>query len=273
MAERFSRRIGPFRNDPEISVRDDAPQHLRRAVVALAESYNIDASSLGRRLIRLLKVPRVVLFGHQFMPKYEDIRQVIDKCDWSNVYDIIEELYEELVLTAETRYVPIKFTEEINDHLRQHGIAYQLVDGQVEHRGDDSFESSAKEALRVTQESGLDAAQRELSEALDDLSKRPQPDLTGAITHSINALEAVAGEVSGDRSATMGKIVNDNPDMFPKPLDVAVEKMWGYASQYGRHVSEDKDPTQDEAELVVHVSAAAVTYLVRKAGLTDGDTP
>ena len=196
-------------------------------------------------------------------------------CSWNSFFDIIEEIHKELASTGRLPKALGKaadFSFEVNDYFGEKGVGYQLVDGIIEHRGDDTFEQAARQALEATEESDLDAAHRELTEAIEDLSKRPTADLTGAITHSMNALESVARIATDDNSATLGKILNDNPDLFPKPLDAAVEKMWAYASQYGRHVEEGKVPTYDEAELVVHVSAAAATYLVRKSGLID-ETP
>ena len=272
MAQRFSRRIGPLSDNPPITIREDAPAELRTAVFALAESFGVGYIDLVKRIVRLFGVPRDSLTRGQRATSEDIVRHVLAGCEWHHVYDIIEEICGQMAPNLNdgfTTQVAQQFTGEINDYFRRHGIGFQLVDGAIQHRGDDAPEQAVRQALAKTEQSGLDSAHRELSEALEDLSKRPQPDLTGAITHSITALETVAREVANDQNATLGKILNDNPNMFPKPLDQAVEKIWGYASQYGRHVTEGKGPTFDEAELAVHVSSAAATYLVRKAGLAD----
>ncbi len=54
------------------------------------------------------------------------------------------------------------------------------------------------------------------------------------------------------------------PDVIPRPLDEAVSKAWGFASEHARHIREGREPTFEEAELVVGVAAAITTYLVRK---------
>jgi DNA (cytosine-5)-methyltransferase 1 len=43
----------------------------------------------------------------------------------------------------------------------------------------------------------------------------------------------------------------------PKPLDEALSKVWGYASERARHVLEGRNPNRQEAELVVGLAAAA----------------
>lgn len=69
------------------------------------------------------------------------------------------------------------------------------------------------------------------------------------------ALECVARDVTGDPKATLGAIIAAKPVLIPKPLDQAVEKAWGYASQYGRHLVEGGNPSIEEAELIVGISA------------------
>jgi len=111
-------------------------------------------------------------------------------------------------------------------------------------------------------------AARELREANVDLSRRP-PDLTGAIQHSLAALECVAREHCDD-SSTFGKLLERYSDLFPKPLDKGIEKIWGFASEMGRHLREGRIPSHEEAELLVGLATVCCTYLARKieAGAT-----
>jgi hypothetical protein len=156
-------------------------------------------------------------------------------------------------------------SKKINDAFRQKGVGWQIVDGQIEVRGEASFESSVQTAIELTQQTAHKVASQELHEALHDLSKRPAPDITGAIQHAMAALECVARDVTGDPKLTLGDWVKKNSAEFPQPLGSAVEKLWGYASQYGRHVQEGKAADYNEAELVVGLSGALSVYLLRKA--------
>ncbi len=111
---------------------------------------------------------------------------------------------------------------------------------------------------------GLPTVRQEVHEALRDLSRRPQPDLTGAVQHAMAALECTAREAAGDPRATLGEILKRYPGVLPKPLDDSIVGMWGYASDMARHIREGRTPSQSEAELVVGVSAAACTYLATR---------
>ena len=113
---------------------------------------------------------------------------------------------------------------------------------------------------------GHRTAAKEIHEALADLSRRPKPDATGAVQHAMAALECAAGDVTGDARATLGEIIKKNPGLFQPPLDQAMEKVWGYTSQWGRHLREGREPSPEEAELVVGLASVMATHLTRKFG-------
>ena len=50
-----------------------------------------------------------------------------------------------------------------------------------------------------------------------------------------------------------------------KPWWIAVDKLWGFASENGRHVQEGQPAQFEEAELVVGVAGALSVYLMRKS--------
>ena len=41
--------------------------------------------------------------------------------------------------------------------------------------------------------------------------------------------------------------------------------MWGYASNKARHVEEGREPSREEAELIVDLAAVVATYLTKKS--------
>ena len=110
----------------------------------------------------------------------------------------------------------------------------------------------------------LQTAKSEIKEAIKDLSRRPGPDVTGAIQHLLACLECVCREVTSDKKSTLGELIKKFPGVVPRPLDLAVEKIWGYTSEQGRHLREGQVPSYGEAELVVEVTAAISTYLGKK---------
>lgn len=107
-------------------------------------------------------------------------------------------------------------------------------------------------------------AHNEIHKAIQDLSKRPEADLTGALQHGMAALECIAREAASDRTSTLGEIIKSNKDLFSPPLDKALEKLWGFASEKGRHLREHEEPAREEVELVVGIAVVVATYLGRK---------
>lgn len=118
---------------------------------------------------------------------------------------------------------------------------------------------------------GKQTAARELHEALYDLSRRPTPELTGAIQHGIAALECLSRNLTGSTD-TLGTLVRRNPTLFPAPLGEGIVKIYGFASEYGRHLREGNEPALEEVELVVGLSGVLCRYLGRKAAKQCGST-
>jgi hypothetical protein len=192
-----------------------------------------------------------------------EIRMLIDDCEWYKVYDIVEGICARME-SAPYSYEQDKFTHEINEYFLENGIGWHLKNGKIEVRGPETFEEVVKTAAEELEAAGKETSRNELHEALGDLSRRPTPDVTGAIQHSMVALECVARDVCGDRKANLGDILKRYGGLIPPPLDEAVAKVWGYASENARHIREGREPSFEEAELVVGLCASVSTYLVKK---------
>ncbi len=116
---------------------------------------------------------------------------------------------------------------------------------------------------------GAQTAKGEIEEARRDI-KRDPADVTGAVQHSMTALECIARQYTGEPNATLGELVKTNPGLFPAPLDEAIRKVWGFASNMGRHLNEGQPPDQAEAELLVGVATVCCTYVARKFATRPG---
>lgn len=129
----------------------------------------------------------------------------------------------------------------------------------------ESFEAVVAKAREILSESGRGVAQREIHEALKDLSRRPEADLTGALQHGFAAVECVARDISGEPNLTLGRLLKKHPGLIPSSsLLTAVENMWEFACDQGRHLREGDELCDADVELAVVTAAAIATYLVRK---------
>lgn len=144
------------------------------------------------------------------------------------------------------------------------GIGWKLIHGILETRGEEAFEKEIKDVVDILGEAKLHTTQTEIREALKDMSKRPIPDITGSVQHSVAALECLCREITGEKNLTLGKLINTHSQIIPKPLDKVVGGLFGFASEQGRHLREGGAPDYEEAELVVHLSACLCTYLTKK---------
>ncbi|MDG6004782.1 MAG: hypothetical protein E3K29_02910 [Candidatus Brocadia sp.] len=184
---------------------------------------------------------------------------LIKGCEWFKVYEICEVL-------AQEKNIPLvwrnSFEKELNKFFIEEGIGWKLANGLVVTRGEKDFEKVMSVAKEQLEETKRMTAKSELGEAIKDLSRRPEPDITGAIQHSIAALECVARDISGEHKKTLGDIIGKIK--IPQPIDKAIEKIWGFASNQARHIKEGTKPDFAEAELTVHLSAALISYLCEK---------
>lgn len=255
----FTERMGIAIPQADITIRNDAPVSMRRYIFQLMQNYEPSLKVI-RRIVSFVTKEAEDLNNwseNDFMKN--EIQEMIENCSWNEVYDITEAFHCKLS-------VPQKrdFEKNINEYFAEKGIGWKMQNGIIETRGDDIFEDGIKQAKLKLQEKGLGTSQNEIKEAIADLSRRSTPDITGSIQHSVAALECVCREVTRDKKATLGTLINNHPDIVPKPLDDVIKKIWGFSSEQGRHLQEGRDPSYEEAELLVHLSASLCVYLTNK---------
>jgi hypothetical protein len=264
MSRNFSKRHGFGPKDAEITVREDAPSDLRYGVAEIART-----AGMGPKQIRII-VCRVLLVApdqnnwSEYPNIWEETLRLLEDCDWFKVYDIAEALWRSLEYETENQQL---YMDELNRLFRERGIGWELKDADgIVFRGGETFAAATSEAAQLLQDAGQKTAANEIHEALRDISRRPAPDRTGAIQHAMAALECTAREIAGEPGATLGQLISKLD--LPKPLNIATEKLWGFASNHARHLHEGGSAADDEAELVVSVSCAVCAFLVKRAART-----
>ncbi len=258
MTDRFSDRHGFGKPAADIAIRYEAPVGLRKAILRLAEDQGMRPNRM-RELMRGVILDGFDELGQwsEYPNVWNDVNYEMDECDWYKVYDVAEIFYR--ALSADQQ---ITFENRLNRYMSEQGIGWAMRDGQVEYQGAESFVVATEAAEEVLASRGFDRAAREVREAMVDLSRRPMPDLTGAATHAFGALEAVAREDTGQHKKTLGQLVPDL-DLQP-PLGEVMSKLWGFASDTVRHISEKKDIEAPEAEFAVTVACALATLVASK---------
>lgn len=265
MTTPFSERHGYESSAPPITIREDAPDDLRSYLVDAAYRADYTAKQVREIVCAVLYLPKdPSAWSSDWIDT--EVRGKLGECTWFRVYDVVEALCAATTISSASAANPSKFSQDMNRHFIENGIGWQIIDGEVVVRGEKPYEATLRDALASLEAAGYETARNELKEAIRDLSRRPDPDVTGAIQHAGTAMECVARDVAGDRNATFGDIAKHRPELIPKPLDVAAGKAWGYASDRARHIREGDAPSFREAELVVGICAVICQYLAPQEG-------
>lgn len=258
MSQSFSDRYGYKPPEPEITVREDAPDDLRYAVAQIAVNAGLAPSQIRDVVCSVLFAAPDRNNWSEYPNIWDEVRWRLEDCEWFKVYDITERLHRTLHYQQADQ-----FRDELNRLFHEKGIGWELKDHEgIVYRGSAPFTAATADAVEALTATGRLNAASEIREALRDISRRPTPDRTGAIQHSIAALECVARDVANQPGLTLGRLL---PRLgLPRPLDEAVEKLWGFASERARHVKEGQQLGDHEAELVVSVACAVSIFLIHR---------
>jgi hypothetical protein len=264
----FSKRYGYEGQAKETSIWEDASENLRHCVLETAHDLGLAPSDIRDIVCSVLQQRPNRRNWSEYPNVWEEAQKDVYGCQWFLVYDIIERIWirfrradDHSVWDEEKAPA---FRQAINDFFLTNGIGWQLVKGEIIMRGADGFEAAVKTAQATLEESGRPSASREIHEALEALSWRPEPDLRGAVYHTMGSLECLARAITGDPRATLGEILKKHPDLLPGPLHEALSKVGGSALIEARHFNQDQKPKREEAELLVGLAATVATYWSKK---------
>lgn len=255
----FSARQNYQPEDKPITIREDAPRELREAILILAKDLEM---SLHDMLDVICDVLLVSPDPQNWMPSYakEEVNDRMNKAPWYKVYDIAESYYAKFV--SDNSEAAIEFERRLNDFFLEEGIGWELRNGKIIYRGSEVFAYSTHNIPQALKKVGFQLAANEMREALSDISRHPNPDITGAIQHAMAALETTAREVAGDRKQRLGQL--SSRLNLPSPLDEVIKKLWGYASNRGRHIREGQNIDYAEAELVVTIAGSLCGFFAQR---------
>jgi len=260
----FSERHGFHGPEAEIRIREDAPEEVRAAVVMLGYATGMRPGGMRDLICEvLLKRPDPNNWSAGNIE--HEVHQLVDDAPWYKVYDIAERIHAEIARDDFTGAKAAEFARRLTQLFRELGVGWQMEGGRIVFRGSEAFTLATRDAVATMQQAGKPTAANEIHEALRDISRRPTADVTGAIQHAMASLECVAREVDNS-SDTLGRIIGRLS--LPAPLDGALHKLWGFASEQGRHIEEGRQPAFEEAELVVTVASAVGIYLLRRHART-----
>jgi hypothetical protein len=252
----FSKRFGYQIPSPGQLIREDVPEVVRGGLLAILFHSGLDPRELREIVCKVVR-KRPDPGNLSLREMGNEVEFLFYGAQWYKVYDILE------AALASVNYEPMRdsMIEDINNLFADESIAWRVADGEIVLHSSDASDAITGSALEALAEADRQTAYHELREAINALSRRPAPDERDAVRRALGAMEALARDITGDRKATLGEILKKHGDLLPPTLREGFSKVWGYSSDVARHVDETRAPTLKEAELVVGLVAAAVTYL------------
>jgi hypothetical protein len=239
---------------------NDAPDAVRFFILEeLRTRLDNHAHGIAQLIGKFLRSPAFAnsYTNHHRPDNWDRLYRELKSWEWWRFYEFVEFFYDPNSLLYRG------LTTKLNEVFDEHNVQYRMtLQGEIVYKGSEVFEVVVAAAQKGLADSGRTVAKNEIHEALQDLSRRPTPDLSGAVHHAMNALEMVTNDVCGTSGETLGSLIKKNPERFHPPLDIAIEKMWGFASNKGRHLRDGSLPERREVDLLVGIAAVMITYLI-----------
>jgi hypothetical protein len=195
------------------------------------------------------------------------IRDNFFKDEWYEVYDFIE-----FLAALELRSINTHdFIEAVNKILEREFSAYRFIDGKIAPISNRIEVNEIQQSIeQVNYFTSLNGANIHLTNALDKLSDRKNPDYRNSIKESISAIETTCRVLTGE--STLGKALNaleEKGIKIDNQLKNGFDKIYAFTNnkQSGiRHaiIEEHNNPDFDDAKYILVVCSSFVNYLVGK---------
>lgn len=213
----------------------------------------------------------VELWLHHFKKTVDSIQEYWEHClkelrvfffraEWYEIYDFIE-----FVADRGPKDRKEQFIAACNSILERENSAYRFVNEQiVEITSAEEIEAIESALLSSGPYSGV---KEHITSALTHMASRKNPDFRNSIKESISAVEALAKQVSGNESATLGEILKglEKAKKLHPALKNAFSSLYGYTNdaQGIRHaLIEEPSLTKADARFMLVCCSAFVNYTI-----------
>lgn len=192
----------------------------------------------------------------------EYIKKWFLKAEWYEKYDLIE------FLSDLAQPLGLDFTKNVNYILKRELAGYTIIQNKIVQITSEQEVDAIEEALYNT--SKYKSVETHLSQALELLSNRENPDYRNSIKESISAVEAYCSILTGDTKATLGKALTqiEKTHKIHNALKSSFASLYGYTSDSGgiRHslLEDDIKVTLEDAKLMLISCSAFINYLKAK---------
>jgi hypothetical protein len=264
----FTERL-EIRRPPDGLIYQDAPEPLRNAFLNLLHelgSFLPDWEELYRVFESALDkwTPDT-----RYVTNLNTIGGLVKTCEWHEFYDLVETTVN---LLATFDAVQANFVNRFNAALCRHYLGYELRDGRIELVGAREAEIAIAEARAILRDPDLAGPDDQFQKAIGFFNRRPEPDVENCVKDAVGAVEALAGILLKDPSILLSKaLIRIGQE---KGVAATLCKLMGDLYAYrgdapgaAHGKTSAKPPIRvEDAELVLHTSAACIVYLARLYG-------
>ena len=155
----------------------------------------------------------------------KELRKRFFGWDYLEVYDFIDFL----ASSENLPFSSLRFTQACNNVLERELSAYRFVSGQLAPITNKVEISEIEKAISDSIDNNLKGVNIHLTNALDKLSDKKNPDYRNSIKESISAVESICQQITGESNAELGKTIKKLKDKFP--IHSALEQ--GFIKLYG----------------------------------------
>lgn len=190
----------------------------------------------------------------------KDIKNQYSSFVWYEIYDFIEFISEIHV----NENLNKEFKNKVNEVLENEMSGYRFVNGYIAKVIDKVEIEEIEEALKST----ISGARIHLSNALESLSDRENPDYINSIKESISAVESAVNKLSGKTNVALNRCLQKLPFDIDNNFKQGMVKMYSWTSSSDgiRHgiTNDEIKSSFAEAKYMLVICSAFVNYLTEK---------
>ena len=264
----FTERL-EIRRPPDGLIYQDAPEPLRNAFLNLLHelgSFLPNWEELYRAFESALDkwTP-----GTRYVTNLNTIGGLVKTCEWHEFYDLVETAVD---LPGAFEVVRDDFINGFNAALVRNYVGYELRDGRIELVGAREAEAVIAQARGILRDPDLAGPDEQFQKAIGFFNRRPNPDVENCVKDAVGAVEALAGILLHDPSILLSKaLIRIGQE---KGVAATLCKLMGDLYAYrgdapgaAHGKTSAKPPIRvEDAEFVLHTSAACIVYLARLYG-------
>ncbi len=200
-------------------------------------------------------------------PNYKTIRDYFFRCEWNEVYDIIEFIANNYPDDDKNPINP-KFMDFCNSVLKEELSAYSFVGGKIVRITSEEEIAEIEAALHIP----ISPVQQHINRALELLSDKKSPDYRNSIKESISAVEATCKLIANNDKATLTLAIEaiekgKKAKMHPA-LGRAFSNLYTYTNDAEgiRHALMDEPGLDfEDAKFMLVSCSAFINYIIVKS--------